>query len=91
LLGGDFKTFQTTFMRRPPIAKIIKCVLGLLILLLGVGMFVDPVASDAFYPGGKYSGPHTVHITAARMRVEGAVMAIFGLVMLYFAFFNSRK
>jgi hypothetical protein len=78
-------------MRRPPIAKIIKCVFGLLLVLLGIGMFIDPVASDSFYPGGKYSGPHPVHYSAAHMKIEGATMTIFGLVILFFAIFNPRK
>jgi hypothetical protein len=78
-------------MRRPPVAKILKCVFGLLLFLLGIGMFIDPVASDSFYPGGKYSGPHLVHYSAAHMKSEGAFMAIFGLVVLSFAIFKSRK
>ena len=54
-------------------------------------MFFHPVASNYFYPGGRYSGPHTSHISEGKVQVLGVAIAILGLGLMYSAFHDSRK
>jgi hypothetical protein len=71
-------------------AKIAKLIIAVVFIMLGVGMYIHPVASDYFYPGGKYSGPHTRHLSEGDMKVFGIMIVIFGSVLVYSAF-DSRK
>jgi hypothetical protein len=73
------------------VIKIAKCVFATAFIALGVGMFLHPVASASFYPGGKYSGPHTSHLSEGKVQVLGVVVALLGLGLMYSAFYDSRE
>jgi hypothetical protein len=72
-------------------ARIAKLIVAVALIALGVGMYIHPVASDYFYPGGKYSGPHTRHLSEGDMKFYGVVIVIFGLGLVYSTFYGSRK
>jgi hypothetical protein len=72
-------------------AKIAKLIFAVVFITLGVCMHIRPVASDYFYSGGKYSGPHIRHLSEGDMKVFGIMIVIFGLILVYSAFYGSRK
>jgi hypothetical protein len=78
-------------MSRFTLAKIAKVICAVVLITVGIGMYIHPVAADYFYPGGKYSGPHTGHFSAGDMKVFGIMIAIFGLGLVYSAFHGSGK
>jgi hypothetical protein len=77
-------------MRRIAI-KIAKFIFAIALIILGAGMFLHPVASDYFWPGGRYSGPQTAHLPEGKIKVFGVVIGMFGLGLMYSAFYDSRK
>jgi hypothetical protein len=72
-------------------AKMAKFIFGVIFIPIGVGISIHPIAGDFFNPGGRFSAPHTQHISANEMRVFGIFIAIVGLGLLYSTFNNSRK
>ena len=73
------------------IAKLAKIISGAALLTLGIGMSVDPMKSDFFSPGGRYSGPHTRHLSERDMQVMGVMFVIFGLALMFSAFKKANK
>jgi hypothetical protein len=72
-------------------AKIAKLVLAVVFFALGVDMYIHPVESDYFFPGGRFSGPHTRHLSEGDMKFLGIMIVMFGLGLVYSAFYGSRK
>ena len=78
-------------MRRYILARIAKLVCAIVFIPLGIGMYLHPQPSAYFYPGGRFSGPHTIHESAGQMKCFAAFMVIVGLCLAYSAFRPSRK
>ena len=77
--------------RRVTGASVTKFVGGLVCIVIGVGMHLQPVASDTFWPSTKYSGPHTVHHSADQMSIFGVGLCLLGVGLICSIFFGSRK
>jgi hypothetical protein len=72
-------------------ANIAKFVFGVIFILMGIGMFIQPVESDSFWPSTKFSAPHTVHSSADRMSIFGIGLSLLGVGVIGSIFYRSRK
>jgi hypothetical protein len=68
------------------ICKLAMIIFALAIITIGVGMFLHPIASESFYPGSKYSGPHMVHHSKGDMKSVGILFGLFGLFWIWGTF-----
>jgi|SRR6516162_8997788 hypothetical protein len=71
--------------------NITKFIGGLICVVLGVGMHIQPIASDTFAPSNIYSEPHTVHNSAGQMSIFGTGLALLGLGLICSIFYRSPK
>jgi hypothetical protein len=72
-------------------AKLAKLIFGVVLVPLGVGICVHPVAGAFFNPGGKFGLPHTEQVSSQGMRLLGIFIAFFGIALLFSAFRSPKK
>jgi hypothetical protein len=73
-------------------AKIAKFIFGVILIVVGGGMYLHPIASDT-YSAGSLSGipAHRIHLSANEARFYGASMMIGGVFLLFWAFSTPKS